>query len=307
MKRLLAGLDICLIGSFFPLLFTFLFLFLFLVPAFSHGASLELSKTSAPVLQSAAPLLEGQIPHSKVAHGDGAISEVYFSSPTSRYNHGVLGDDIEAASLTLVLKDGKELRYDLPESRVFEDLEPRLVDLDGNGNNEIIVVESDSKLGASLAVYGLREGKVEKIASTPFIGRAYRWLNPVGAGDFNGDSVMDLALVSTPHIGGVLKLYSWTPPKLTSYAQKRGVSTHSIGSTALGMGRIVNGKSKDLILAPSQGHDELLLLEWVNGKIVEKASMSLPAAMDGELVPTGDNQWIVRLQNGSWYSIKATP
>ena len=73
------------------------------------------------------------------------------------------------------------------------------------------------------------------------------------------------------------------------------------------MGKVVKGEAKDLILAPSQRHTKLLLLEWIDGKIVEKASMSLPAAMDGELVPTGDNQWIVRLQNGFWYSIKAMP
>ena len=284
-----------------------LLLLLLLVPFQSHGASLDLSKASALEVASPAPLLEDQIPQSRVAQGEGTVAKAYLSSPTRRYDHGVLGDEIEAASLTLVLKDGTKRSYHLPESRVFEDLEPRLVDLDGDGDDEIVVVETDSKLGGSLAVYGLREGKMEKVASTPFIGRAYRWLNPVGAGDFNGDSVMDLALVSTPHIGGVLKLYSWSPPKLTSYAQKRGVSTHSIGSTELGMGRIVKGKSKDLILAPSQRHDELLLLEWIDGKIAEKARVSLHSGIVSDLVPAGSNQWTVRLQNGSWYTVKAIP
>jgi len=273
----------------------------------SHGSGLEISSAPVPEASQPAPLLSGQIPHSRVAQGGGIIAKAYLSSPTRRYAHGVLGDKIEAASLTLVLDDGKELRYELPESRFFEDLQPRLVNLDAKGEDEVVVVESDIELGASLAVYGLNKGEVEKIAATPFIGHANRWLNPLGAGDFNGDSVMDLALVSTPHIGGVLKLYSFTPPRLTSYAQMRGVSTHSIGGKALGMGRVVKGELKDLILAPSQRHDELLLLEWIDGKITEIARVPLAASIDSDLVPTSHNQWTVRLDNGSYYKIKAIP
>jgi hypothetical protein len=273
----------------------------------AHGASIGLSKIPAPESTAPASLLKDQIPYSRVARGEGVIAKAYLSSPTRRYDHGVLGDEVEAASLTVVLNDGKELRYDLPESRVFEDLEPRLVNLDAKGPDEVIVVETDSKLGASLAVYGLRKGKVEKIAATPFIGRAYRWLNPVGAGDFNGDYVMDVALVSTPHIGGVLKLYSYTPPNLTSFAQKRGVSTHSIGSTNLGMGRVVKGEQKDLILAPSQSHNKLLLLEWLDGKIIEKARVGLPSDIVSALVPVGDNQWTFRVKGGYWYRVKVKP
>jgi hypothetical protein len=273
----------------------------------SYASSLEISHAPVPEAPPATHLLNGQIPHSRVARGEGVIASAYLTSPTRRYAHGVLGDDIEAASLTLVLNDGKELKYELPESRVFEDLQLRLINLDDKGTDEIVVVESDRKLGASLAVYGLGKGTVEKIAATPFIGHANRWLNPVGAGDFNGDSVMDLALVITPHIGGILKLYSYTPPNLTSYAQISGVSTHSIGSTDLGMGRVVKGEPKDLILAPSQRHNELLLLEWIDGEIVEKARVTLPAVMGSGLEAAGPNQWTFRLKNGSHYTVRAAP
>ena len=282
-------------------------IFTLLTAAASHGASLELAK--APGREASSPPLqaEGQIPQSRVAHGDGIIALVWLSSPTGRYDHGVLGDAIEAAALTLVLRDGTPLRYELPASRVFEDLQPRLVNLDGEGADEIVVVETDVRLGASLAVYGIRQGAVEKMAATPFLGRSHRWLNPTGAGDFDGDGVMDLALVATPHIGGVLELYSYTPPQLAPYARYRGVSTHSIGSTALGMGTVVQGREKDLILAPTQRHDALLLLEWVEGKIEEKARAALPAPMEGDLVPAGENRWTFRLENGSHYSVKANP
>lgn len=269
-----------------------------------HAASLEISPAAAPENLPATHLLSGQIPLSKVAVGGGIIAKVYLSSPTRRYAHGVLGDKIEAASLTFILEDGRELRYGLPESRVFEDLEPRLVDLDAEGPDEVVVVESDRKLGASLAVYGLVKGEIVKIAATPFIGHYNRWLNPLGAGDFNGDLVKDLAIVSTPHIGGVLKIYTYTPPRLSSYAQLHGVSTHFIGSTTLGMGRVISGEPKDLILAPDQDRNELLLLEWIDGEIVEKARVALPAAIISDLVPAGHNRWTFQLQNGSYYTVK---
>lgn len=282
----------------------FLVLPLILLSLTSHASSLVLSRVPAPEPLPDSPLLSGQIPHSRVATGKGTIAKAYLSSPTWRYAHGVLGDEIEAASLTLVLDNGKELGYELSESRVFEDLAPRLVNIDEKGTDEIVVVESDSKLGASLAVYGLRKGKVEKIASTPFLGHSNRWLNPLGTGDFNGDSVMDLAIVSTPHIGGILKLYSYTPPDLTSYAQMRGISTHFIGSTSLGMGAVAKGEMKDFIIAPDQRHKELLLLEWIDGKIVEKARVPLESRIVSDLVPTGNNQWTFRLLNGSYYEVK---
>lgn len=276
-----------------------------------YGGGLEVAPAAVPASSPVVPLKSGQIPQSTVAYGEGPIAQAYLSFPTARYDHGVLGDAIEAAGLTITLDHGAVLNYKLPPDRVFEDLMPRLVHLDTKGSDKIVVVESDVKLGASLAVYGINSGigsgRIEKVASTPFIGRPYRWLNPLGVGDFNGDAVPDLAIVSTPHIGGTLKLFSYTPPNLASYAQKDGVSTHFIGSTDLKMGAVVEGKEKDLILAPNQQHDKLLLLEWIDGKIIETARASLPAAMVSGLSPAGINQWTFRLKNGSYYTVNAVP
>ena len=85
----------------------------------------------------------------------------------------------------------------------------------------------------------------------------------------------------------------------------QGVSTHLIGSTALKLGRVVEGGPKDFILAPDQSRHELLLLEWVDGEIVIKASLALQAAIISELVPAGHNRWTFKLQNGAYYTVKA--
>ena len=112
-------------------------------------------------------------------------------------------------------RSGKRLQVDLPPRRVFEDLEPRLVDVDDNSRDEIMVVESDSKfLGASLALFRHRRRPTQTdCGHLSFLGQPYRWLNPLGVGDYDGDGKLDIALVATPHIGGKLRLYRFTKLK----------------------------------------------------------------------------------------------
>ena len=71
--------------------------------------------------------------------------------------------------------EGKRLHIDLPPARVFEDLEPRFADLNGDNRDELIVVESDIKSGASLAVYGIASGRLVRMVATPFLGQPNRW------------------------------------------------------------------------------------------------------------------------------------
>ena len=106
------------------------------------------------------------MPHSRVARGERDIAAAWFAGATDRYAHGVLGDAIEAARLMVETRAGRRLQFELPAHRVFEDLEPRLADLDGDGRDEIIVVESDINLGASLAVYALAGDRLVKRAAT---------------------------------------------------------------------------------------------------------------------------------------------
>lgn len=95
-----------------------------------------------------------------------------YAEPTARYAHGVLGDDIEYGALRFIMSEGNSLLLTLPQFRVFEDIAPRLFDVDRDGMLEVIVVESDVDKGARLAIYdetGLQ-------AATPFIGLSNRWL-----------------------------------------------------------------------------------------------------------------------------------
>ena len=69
------------------------------------------------------------------------ITDARFREPTTRYAHGVLGDNIEYGALELVVDD-TVVTVRLPQDRVFEDLAPRLTDINLDGAVEAIVVET---------------------------------------------------------------------------------------------------------------------------------------------------------------------
>jgi hypothetical protein len=245
-----------------------------------------------------------QLPLSRVARGNRDIAVAWLAGPTNRYRHGVLGDDLEAKRLVVETRSGKRLQVDLPPRRVFEDLEPRLVDVDDNSRDEIMVVESDTKLGASLALYGIVDGQLKRIAATYFLGQPYRWLNPLGVGDFDGDGKLDIALVATPHIGGKLRLYRFKNSNLSLFAEYPGISTHRMGSTQLGLGRVVSASPRDQLLVPDQARRVLMLLEWSPNQWQLIARTQLPGRLGSSLTPTDDGGWRFHLEDGRHFVIQ---
>lgn len=274
--------------------------------ASGQAATLELRRAGPSVAAASAPAQVDQLPHSRAAYGQEDIDVAWLAGATGRYRHGVLGDALEAGRLMLRLRDGTELSFELPDARVFEDLEPRLADLDGDGRDEIIVVESDQSHGASLALFGVRDGHVVRLGATPFLGQANRWLNPLGVGDFDGDGRADIALVATPHIGGVLRLYRFGSAELVQFAQRTGVSTHRIGSTELGLGRVVPSRPRARLLVPDQTHTSLMLLEWAADGWRVEAQVQLPRRLVSSLEPAGADAWRLRVEDGSVFEVVLT-
>jgi hypothetical protein len=259
---------------------------------------LKIHATGPPSIDISATRRPDQLPQSRVARGRRNIIAAWYAGPTDRYRHGVLGDELEASRLVVETFDEKHLHVDLPPTRVFEDLEPRLADLNGDHNDEIIVVESDTTLGASLVVYGIITGCLVRMAATPFLGQPYRWLNPLGVGDFDGDGRPDIALVATPHIGGILRLYRFDDAALSLFAEYLGVSTHRMGSTELGLGRVIPATPRDRLLVPNQARRALMLLEWTPDGWHEITRAQLPGQLRSSLIPVEDSRWRLRLEDG---------
>lgn len=205
---------------------------------------------------------------------------------TDRYDHGVLGDALEWGALRITVNtciDCAGLRLGdlvltLPETRVFEDVEARLADLDGDGSNEVVVVETDLRLGASLSVWRA----TGRITATPFIGARHRWLAPAGIADFDGDGRVEIAYIDRPHILGDLVYLRLEDGKLREVARLPGLSNHRIGDTAIAGGVRDCGAGAELVLA-TKDWSRLVLVGWQDGPVARDGGEFSAAAMDSAL------------------------
>ncbi|MGI3170685.1 FG-GAP repeat domain-containing protein [Pseudooceanicola sp. C21-150M6] len=172
------------------------------------------------------------------------ITGAAYAAPTTRYDHGVLGDEIEYGALVLTFEDGSTRRFTLPDTLVYEDTAPRLADITGDGAPEVIVVESSLTKGARLAVYG-PEGR---LATTDHIGQSHRWLAPVGAADMDNDGKIEIGYVDRPHLLKTLRLVQLEGDTLRETATLRGVTNHRIGWDTIPGGLRDCGNGPEMIL-----------------------------------------------------------
>lgn len=239
------------------------------------GADVALHFIGAPVRPN---LPEGALADGRVVSGGRDISRAWLSEPTTRYDHGVLGDKIESGALTIETRDGKHHTVRLKDDAVFEDLEPRLADLDGDGQDEVVVVKSYLARGSSLAVIALRKDRYEIVAETPPLGSAHRWLNPAGIGDFNGDGKIDIALVRQPHVVGELELWTYADGRLRKTDTMPDFSNHISGTRALAMSASADfdGDGTPDFALPSLDRDRLRFVSFKPGAR-DIAGIALPA------------------------------
>lgn len=279
-----------------------------------------LAECSAPALTAPAPPAAAfqRLPQSQAVSGQHDIAWAWLGSPTQRYPHGALGSSVHAASLHVLVRTPEaglqELVYTLPLRRVFEDRVPRLADLDGDGRDEIILVEADTFDGAAMVVFGLRADGAQKtrhiaeLARAPNAGSAFRWLNPVGVADFDGDGHLDIASVITPHVGGVLTLYHYRPPRLVPYARAMDVSNHRMGMLEQRLAVIVEQVGhRPTVMLPNMQLDALHALRWIApGKWQELADpRPLPARVE-RLTPLPGGGCLL-LANRSWWRVSLMP
>ena len=184
------------------------------------------------------------------------IVAAQYAEPTSRYAHNVLGDSAEWGALVLTVADcvecgqpnTRKVTIRLDVSRVFEDLEPRLIDLDHDARPEVVTIESDAGLGARLAIYD-QDGLV---TATPFIGTAFRWLAPLGAADLDGDGHVELAYIDRPHLAKTLRVWRYQDRQLNQIASLPGLTNHRIGEEFISGGIRDCGSGPEIITADAR-------------------------------------------------------
>ncbi|MFS4580458.1 FG-GAP repeat domain-containing protein [Phaeobacter sp. C3_T13_0] len=201
---------------------------------------------------------------------DAHLLEARFAVPTTHYPHGVLGDRIEYSAMTLRDSQGRVFRIDLrSRGPVFEDLSPRLWDVTADGAPEAVVVESDPEKGAQLAVYGLQDGAVRKIAATPHIGTRFRWLAPIAAADLDGDGHIEVAYIDRPHLAKTLRVWRYRDGKLHELAQAGGLTNHRIGEDFITSGLRRCGDKPELITVDA-GWARIMATAFEAGELVSR-------------------------------------
>lgn len=240
-------------------------------------AALSLTAASADELP------PGALPDAVVAKGQGVVTRAWLAEPTDRYGHAVLGDAIEAGALMVELEGGRTLGLRLTKSSVFEDRHARLADFNADGIDEIVVVESSLSKGAALAVYGIREGRLQLIGRDRWIGTRNRWLNPAGIADFDGDGRLEVAIVVTPHIGGTLRFLRPEGRTLVNVAEMWGFSNHAIGSRDQHLSAVTdwNGDGVVDLVLPDESRSIVRVVSLADGALNVLAEFPLGSGVAG--------------------------
>ncbi|MFA9487344.1 MULTISPECIES: hypothetical protein [unclassified Mannheimia] len=198
------------------------------------------------------------------------------------YQHGVLGDDIEAGEIQFLERHTlKPLAEKLTQKgRVFE--ANRFATLTENGKTKLISVIAGDGNGASTAVISLKEGKLLieiESESLP----TNRWQSPFS---FNNK----LYAIQMPHLKGNLVEYSLKGNRLTERFITSGLSNHRYGDYETNLAAATD----HFAIIPKAGYQQLIVL-GKTGNITE-----LPMVLPAEIKQTKAyaNKVYLLLKNG---------
>ena len=231
------------------------------------------------------------IPGARAGKGSRDIREAWLIQPTTRYINGVLGDTVEASALRVTLPNGAMVVQRAEGGAVYEDLQPRIADIDGDGREDVLVIRSTATQGASVVAYGLTttpQGRaaLRELGATPPLGRPKAWLNPIGVGDFDGDGRPELAMVENPYTEGVLSFWRLQNGRFVNVGRATGFSNHKMGSTQTGLAviRDLDGDGVPDLIVPSLDRKSLRLISFKGGVVREIAQLPLKSPVKADLL-----------------------
>ncbi len=207
---------------------------------------------------------------------------------TTRYAHGVLGDTLEAGGVAVVTV-GEDLRVERvispPGEAVIEGIAPILADLTEMPDLDIVVTESTPEDGARIVAYG-PDGS--RRATGPAIGTGNRWRHQLAVTAFGPSGEQELAVVRTPHIGGVTEFYQASNDALEIVATVDGYSSHVIGSRNLdgGLAGDFSGDGQPELVVPTASRSAIAGIHRSNQGASEAWRLSIGDRLSTNLAAT---------------------
>jgi len=189
-----------------------------------------------------------------------------YTNPTERYNHRVMGDGVEGTQLVVVV-DSVFYELSLADNYVFEDIRPRLFDVDQDGNLEMITIRTEITQGAGIMIYKILNNQLQEYAFVPEIGQSSRWLNIVTLNDLDEDGIVELVWIQTPHIGGILKLAKIQEGELTVLDEKSEYSNHGYGERNLCLSVLIQENQEKIFYVPTQDRNQIVGFKYSSGSL----------------------------------------
>ncbi len=216
-----------------------------------------------------------QLPEKQITRSKTNTVYAQYAQPTAKYNHNILGDTIDAEQL-VVLRDGITYTQTVSDDYVFEDIKPRLYDVDNDGQMEIVTIRTHVKKGAGIMIYKIVNNVLTEYAWVEEIGKPYRWLNIVAIYDLDGDGTIELAWVQTPHIGGILKVTTIMAGKLEALSELSNYSNHSIGERNQCLSVVTKTVSGTTLYVPTQNRLQIAGFKFAGGSFQKTETISQP-------------------------------
>ncbi len=245
------------------LVFSFLFL---IACSKEHAPMLDPPPNSGVTILNQLSENYTQLPEQAISISQDKRVYAQYTDPTERYNHRVMGDGIEGGGLVVVM-DSVFYELALADNYVFEDIRPRLYDVDQDGNLEIITIRTEITQGAGIMIYKILNNQLHEYAYVPEIGQSSRWLNLVTLNDLDEDGIVELVWIQTPHIGGILKVAKVQAGALTVLDELSGYSNHGYGDRNLCLSVLTQENQGKIFYVPTQDRTQIVGFKYSNGRL----------------------------------------
>lgn len=207
------------------------------------------------------------------------------TGPTDRYEHGVLGDGLEAETITVLrpTPDGAEVResFEAASGGVFEGLAPTYFE---RGDKELLAVtESLAGRGTRVSVYAPGGGLV---AAGPFIGEGMKWRHLTSVAPFAPDGEPGISATRTPHMDAAAEFYEFDEESgLEAAARVPGYTSHRIYSRNLdaALAGDLDADGRTELLAPDPSYTVLGGLERTREGAGDEWSLPLGGVLSTNL------------------------